>query len=40
MLVGGVAVVILNWFVEEKPIPKDKLLREIATLIKLGENKI
>ena len=39
MLVGGVAVVILNWFNNGKPFPKEKLLKEITAIIELGEKK-
>ena len=38
MLVGGVAVVVLNWFKKGKPIPKDVLVKEITSIIKIGEN--
>ena len=36
MMVGGVAVVILNWFEEGRPIPKETLLKEIADIISIG----
>ena len=36
MLVGGVAVVIFNWFEEGRPIPKETLLKEIAAIIESG----
>ncbi len=38
MLVGGVSVVILNWFEEGRPISKETLLKEIAAIIRIGEN--
>ena len=38
MLVGGVAVVIFNWFEEGRPIPKETLLEEIAAIISIGGN--
>jgi len=37
MLVGGVTVVVLNWFTQNRPIPKEVLLKEIAEIIKLIE---
>ena len=33
MLVGGVTVVVLNWFTQNKPIPKEVLLDEITDII-------
>ena len=39
MLVGGVAVVVLNWFTNDKPTPKEILLREITAIIEMAENK-
>ena len=38
MLVGGVAVVIFNWFEEGRPSPKETLLEEIAAIISIGGN--
>jgi AcrR family transcriptional regulator len=38
MLVGGVAVVIFNWFEEGRPIPKETLLEEISAIISTGGN--
>ncbi len=38
MMVGGVAVVVLNWFKEGRPIPKETLLKEISAIIRIGEN--
>ena len=37
MLVGGVTVVALNWFTQNRPIPKEQLLSEIAAFIKTVE---
>ena len=39
MLVGGVTAVILNWFEEGRPIPKETLLKEIEAIIGMGEIK-
>ena len=39
MLVGGVTVVILSWFEEGRPIPKETLLKEIEAIIGIGETK-
>ena len=38
MLVGGVAVVIFNWFEEGRPVPKETLLEEISAIINIGGN--
>ncbi len=40
MLVGGVAAVVLHWFTNDKPTPKEILLKEIAAIIEMAENKL
>jgi AcrR family transcriptional regulator len=40
MLVGGVAVVLFNWFEEGRPIPREKLLEEITAIITIGGSSL
>ena len=40
MLVGGVAVVLFNWFEEGRPIPREKLLEEISAIITIGGSSL
>ena len=39
MLVGGVAVAVLNWFQSGRPSSKEELIKDIRTIIEMGEMK-